>query len=171
MDKREHFVQILEAEVGYIEGHNNATKYGVHTKANFLPWCGSFCNWAAFKAKYKAFNVVSTKAGANAYKKAGKWHDAETATPQRGWYAFMGFDKKNPQAIQHVGTVRKVLPLGFVLMVEGNTSPDKKGSQANGGEVAFKVRAYKKKNGSKLQPSKPVFIIGFGQNDLQGDKI
>jgi hypothetical protein len=49
---------------------------------------------------------------------------------------------------------------GTVVTVEGNTTPDKKtGSQANGGEVAMKVRAYKTDNKRKLKP----FIVGFGR--------
>jgi hypothetical protein len=47
--------------------------------------------------------------------------------------------------------------------VEGNTSPDKKGDQRNGGECCLKVRAYKKKNGSKLRKSQVVAIVGFGR--------
>jgi hypothetical protein len=51
---------------------------------------------------------------------------------------------------------------GTVKVVEGNTAPDKKGDQRNGGEVCLKIRAYKKKNRG-LKPSLPVFIVGFGK--------
>ena len=47
--------------------------------------------------------------------------------------------------------------------MEGNTSPDKKGDQRNGGEVCLKRRAYKKKNGSKVKMSLPVYVVGFGK--------
>jgi hypothetical protein len=59
---------------------------------------------------------------------------------------------------------------GTVTTIEGNTSSNKKGSQANGGEVCLKIRAYKKKNSGKLKPSLPVFVVGFGRpkfNQLQ----
>jgi hypothetical protein len=52
---------------------------------------------------------------------------------------------------------------GTVTCIEGNTSPDKKGDQRNGGEVCLKKRAYKKKNGATLKKSLPVFIVGFGK--------
>jgi hypothetical protein len=52
---------------------------------------------------------------------------------------------------------------GTVTCVEGNTASDKKGDQRNGGEVCLKVRAYKKKNGSKVLPSKAVAVVGFGK--------
>jgi hypothetical protein len=49
---------------------------------------------------------------------------------------------------------------GTVTTIEGNTSPEKKkGSQANGGEVAERIRAYKKDNKRKLTP----YIVGFGR--------
>jgi hypothetical protein len=50
---------------------------------------------------------------------------------------------------------------GTVTTIEGNTSPEKKptGSQANGGEVAERIRAYKANNKRKLG----VYIVGFGR--------
>jgi len=50
---------------------------------------------------------------------------------------------------------------GTVTTIEGNTSPEKKpkGSQANGGEVAERIRAYKANNKRHLT----VFIVGYGR--------
>ena len=46
-----------------------------------------------------------------------------------------------------------------VTTIEGNTTADGvKGSQANGGEVCIKVRAYRPGNKRRL----PVTIMGFG---------
>lgn len=170
--KRAQFVAKLREQVGTVEGpRDNETIYGKFTGHNFQPWCGSLPMWAAHEVGYKEVeNVVSTVAGANSYKAKGKWHDAETAAPEPGWFAFMGFDPRNPKAIQHVETVVKDNGDGTAVFVGGNTSSGKKGSQANGGEVCLTVRAYKKKNGSKFRRSMPVFIIGFGQNDEQISK-
>ena len=52
---------------------------------------------------------------------------------------------------------------GTVTTIEGNTSPDKKGDQRNGGEVCRKIRAYQKKNRGKIKPSLAVAIVGFGK--------
>jgi len=38
-------LEVALAEVGTIEEGDNLTKYGKFTKADGLPWCGSFCNW------------------------------------------------------------------------------------------------------------------------------
>jgi hypothetical protein len=72
--------------------------------------------------------------------------------------------------ISHVGIVVKDNGNGTVTCIEGNTSPDKKGDQRNGGEVCRKVRAYKKKNGSKVLPSKAVAVVGFGKPKFKEPK-
>ena len=59
--------------------------------------------------------------------------------------------------------VEQVKGNGTVVCIEGNTASDTKGDQRNGGQVCRKVRAYKVKNRGKLQPSLPVFIVGFGR--------
>ena len=162
MSQREDFVAVAKTEIGTIEGpKDNQTKYGAFTKANFLPWCGSFVMWCADTAALKIPNCVSTLAGATAFQKAGRWQDAETATPEPGDIVFFNFP--GGREIDHVGIVVKDKGDGTVICIEGNTSPDKKGDQRNGGEVCRKIRAYKKKNGSKVLPSKAVSIVGFGK--------
>jgi hypothetical protein len=52
---------------------------------------------------------------------------------------------------------------GTITVIEGNTAADKKGDQRNGGEVCLKIRAFKKKNRSKLKPNMPVAVVGFGR--------
>jgi surface antigen len=89
--------------------------------------------------------------------------DAETATPQPGDIVYFDFPGDNVNRISHVGIVVKDNGDGTVTCVEGNTAPDKKGDQRNGGECCLKVRAYKKKNGSKLRKSQAVAIVGFGR--------
>ena len=80
-----------------------------------------------------------------------------------GDLAFFDFPSDNLDRISHVGIVLQVRDDGTVVTIEGNTAPDKKGDQRNGGQVCRKVRAYKKKNRGKLKPSLPVFIVGFGR--------
>jgi len=62
-------VEVALAEEGYVEGpKDNETKYGAFTKANFLPWCGSFVMWCANEAGVTMPNTVSTMAGAASFK-------------------------------------------------------------------------------------------------------
>ena len=43
-------IEVAKAEIGTVEEGNNLTKYGKFTKADGLPWCGSFVNWCAAQA-------------------------------------------------------------------------------------------------------------------------
>ena len=132
-------------------------------KANFQPWCGSFVNWCANEAGVKIPNTVYTPSGAAAFVKAGTWQKAEEATPQPGDIVYFDFPADGVDRISHVGIVVKDNGDGTVTCVEGNTAPDKKGDQRNGGECCLKIRAYKKKNGSKIRKSQPVSVVGFGR--------
>ena len=157
-------VEVALAEVGYIEGpKDNETKFGKFTKANFQPWCGSFVNWCGNEAGVKIPNTVYTPSGAAAFVKAGTWQKAEEATPQPGDIVYFDFPADGVDRISHVGIVVKDNGDGTVTCVEGNTAPDKKGDQRNGGECCLKIRAYKKKNGSKIRKSQPVSVVGFGR--------
>jgi surface antigen len=156
----ELFLSVAKAEIGTVEGpKDNETKYGAYTKANFLPWCGSFVMWCGNQAGVKIPNTVYTPAGANAYKKAKAWEDAETATPQAGDIAYFDFPSDGVDRISHVGIVVKDNGDGTVTCIEGNTASNKKGDQRNGGQVAKKVRAYKKGTKKGL----PLAVVGFGR--------
>ena len=164
MGQRNEFIKVARAEVGVIEGpKNNETKYGAFTKANFQPWCGSFVNWCANQVGLKIPNCVYTPTGALAFIKKGQWEKVDEATPLPGDIVFFDFPNDGVDRISHVGIVVRDNGDGTVNCIEGNTAPDKKGDQRNGGEVCLKRRAYKKKNGSKLKKSLPVFIVGFGK--------
>jgi hypothetical protein len=80
-------LEIAKGEVGTIEEGNNLTKYGKFTKADGLPWCGSFCNWVLAQAGVKVHSVVSTAVGAHKFKEISRWSD----TPTIGDLAFMDF--------------------------------------------------------------------------------
>jgi hypothetical protein len=171
MSQRDEFVAVALKEVGTIEGpKDNETKYGAFTKANFLPWCGSFVMWCASQVTLKIPNCVSTQAGAKAFLDKGQWQTAEEATPLPGDIVFFDFPGDGIDRISHVGIVVKDNGNGTITCVEGNTSSDKKGNQRNGGECCLKVRAYKKKNGSKLVKSQPVAIVGFGKPKFKETK-
>jgi hypothetical protein len=160
MSQLQKFLDVAQSELGYIEGPaNNQTKY---QKAN-QAWCGAFVNWVAKQAGVKIPNCVYTPAGATGFMDKKAWTLAEAAEPQPGDIAFFDFPGDALDRISHVGIVIKNNGNGTVTTIEGNTASDKKGDQRNGGEVCKKVRAFKKKNRGKVQPSLPVFIVGFGR--------
>lgn len=160
----ERLIEVAKAEIGTVEGpKDNETKYGAFTKANFLPWCGSFVMWCANEAGVKVPNTVSTPAGAAAFKKANSWIDGDLADPEPGDIAYFDFPSDGVDRISHVGIVIADNGDGTVWCIEGNTSGDAKGSQRNGGEVCKKLRAFKK-NPKKVQIS----IVGFGRPKFNG---
>ena len=160
MNQLKKFLEVAQAELGYIEGpQDNETKYQKPKQA----WCGAFVNWCAKQAGIKIPNCTYTPAGATAFMDKNAWTIAEQADPQPGDIVFFDFPGDALDRISHVGIVISNNGNGTVTTVEGNTSPDKKGDQRNGGEVCKKIRAYKKKNRGKVQPSLPVFIVGFGR--------
>ena len=164
MGQRNDFIAVAREELGVIEGpKDNETKYGAFTGANFLPWCGSFVMWCANAVSLKIPNVVSTYKGAKTFIKKGKWESVEEAVPLPGDIVFFDFPGDSLNRISHVGIVVRDNGDGTITCIEGNTSPDKKGDQRNGGEVCKKIRAYKPKNGAKLKKSLPVYVVGFGK--------
>ena len=160
MNQLDKFIEVAKAELGYIEGPaDNQTKYQKPNQA----WCGAFVNWCAKQAGVKIPNCVYTPAGATAFMDKKAWTLAEAADPQPGDIVFFDFPGDALDRISHVGIVITNNGNGTVTCIEGNTSPDKKGDQRNGGEVCQKIRAFKKKNRGKVNPSLPVFIVGFGR--------
>ena len=150
-------IELALAEVGTVEEGDNLTKYGEFTKANGLPWCGSFVNWVFAKSEVKIPSCVSTALGAHKFKEMNRW----STTPQLGYLAFMDFPHDGVDRISHVGIVVELMPGNQCMTIEGNTSGT--GDQRNGGQVCHKVRAFKKKNGSKLRKSQAVTVVGFGK--------
>ena len=161
-------IDIARKEVGVIEGpKDNETKYGKFAKANFLPWCGSFCMWVANEAKVKIPNTVSTVAGAAAFEKMGTWFEADCGqTPQPGDILYFDFPGDGVNRISHVGICAGIIADGVVATIEGNTSGKRKGDQRNGGEVCEQVRAYKPNKKKVL-----VSIVGWGRPNYKGNEV
>jgi hypothetical protein len=139
-------IQVALDEVGTAETGDNETKYGKHMKADKLPWCGSFLNWCADQAGVDVPNVVSTRAGADAFRKMKRWHE----TPKIGDFVFFDFIVDDKTTINHIGLVIRVSDKQIVT-IEGNTSGA--GDQRNGGEVMVKSRTLGARS----------FVVGYGR--------
>jgi uncharacterized protein (TIGR02594 family) len=139
-------IQVALAENGVAETGENETKYGKHMNADKLPWCGSFLNWCADQAGVEVPNVVSTKAGAEAFKKMNQWH----TKPKIGDFVFFDFVIDDKVTINHIGLVIRVSEKQIVT-IEGNTSGA--GDQRNGGEVMVKSRTLGARS----------FVVGYGR--------
>jgi hypothetical protein len=140
-------IEVALAEVGTVETGDNLTKYGKFTKADGLPWCGSFVNWCAAQAGVKIPSMVSTALGAHKLKEVSRF---VTTEPKIGDLAFMDFPHDGVDRISHIGIVVGVKTKS-VITIEGNTSGS--GDQRNGGMVMIKERAF----GSGKE------VVGFGR--------
>lgn len=129
-------IEVALEEVGYVEKPENLTKYGEYTKANGLPWCGSFVNWCFHQAGVKLPSMVSTAMGAQKMKEVGRWD----SKPQRGDLVFFDFPGDGIDRISHIGIVVDVKE-NQVITIEGNTAPSG-GDQRNGGMVMIKTRSF-----------------------------
>lgn len=133
-------------ELGYAETGDNDTKFGKWYGMNNQPWCAMFVSWVFHKVgEGKKVNASSKKgfascdAGLKWFAKKGKLVPVGQA--QEGDIVFFQFDTDAQP--DHVGiVVKNNIKRQRLVCIEGNTSPDNKGSQSNGGEVAEKKRAY-----------------------------
>lgn len=156
MGQRYDFCEMAVSQVGTKENPPNSNKVKYNNN-NGQFWCGYFVDWVAKQIGVKIPSCVYTPAGVAGFQGKGLWVNAATAKPKPGFIPF--FDFPGGEKTDHVGIVVSDNGDGTVTTVEGNTTADgKKGSQSNGGEVAIKVRAYRKDNKRKL----PVYITGFG---------
>jgi hypothetical protein len=160
-------IEVALSQVGYVEGpKDNATKYGEFTKANFLPWCGSYVNWCANQAGVKVPNTVSTVAGSDAFKKQKRWYDNDGVNvPEPGDIIYFDFPGDGVNRISHVGIVVKAdAKTGIAICLEGNTAGAPSGDQRNGGETCKKERGFRKNNAKKLLMG----VVGWGRPDYAG---
>jgi hypothetical protein len=130
---------VATAELGYIETPVNITKYWAAEKPSYQggAWCGAFVQWCLRKVGMalpldNPYFVPYVEIWARSN---GRWHDAG----QAGDLVIFGTPGTYHTG-QHIGFVEKPLGSGLYQTIEGNTSPDTRGSQNNGGGVYRRVR-------------------------------
>lgn len=133
-------IEIAKKEVGYKEGKNNDTKYGKAFGLNNQPWCAEFVWWVAAQAG-EGSKILKT-AGCEALEAWARKNDliVPVSLVQAGDIVLYDFTHKGVS--EHVGyAIGYNKNTHLVDTVEGNTSGDNVGSQANGDGVYFKHRA------------------------------
>lgn len=117
---RKKLVEIADAEVGYIEGPDNANKYGVWYRYNNAPWCAIFVSWCANQAGISTDIIIRyclCSEGVRWFEKQGNYYYREEYEPQAGDIIF--FQSKGN--ISHTGIVTGCDGT-YVYTIEGNTS-------------------------------------------------
>jgi hypothetical protein len=133
-------LRIAGAEVGYVEGPNNWSRYAVGGAQN-QPWCGSFVDWVLRHAGVRGEpSSVWTPSGLQGHRQRGTAIDRNGPVRPGDVVYFDWQGRTATQGVDHVGIVTGVRQDGRVETIEGNTSPTDQGSQSNGGGVYRRVR-------------------------------
>lgn len=133
-------------ELGYAETGDNDTKFGKWYGMNNAPWCAMFVSWVYNKVGLSNLVAASTKKGFASCDLGLKWFTKKNklvpvGQAVEGDIVFFQFDTDAQP--DHVGiVVKNNVKRQRLVCIEGNTSPDKKGSQSNGGQVCEKTRPY-----------------------------
>lgn len=133
-------------DAGYIEEGDNLTIFGKWYGLNGQPWCAMFVSYCFNEVKLSKLVAAQTKKGFASCDAGLKWFAKNgrlipIGQAQAGDIVFFQFDTDAQP--DHVGIVESNRPRRKQLIcLEGNTSPDKRGSQSNGGGAYVKVRPY-----------------------------
>jgi cell wall-associated NlpC family hydrolase len=138
-------VDAAKSQLNYRETGNNDTIFGKWYGLNNNPWCAMFVSWCYDQAGLVSKVAAQTKKGFASCDAGLKWFTKKNkivpvGQAQAGDLVFFQFDK-DAQA-DHVGICASNDGKGFLMVYEGNTSSDSKGSQSNGDGVFLKKRSY-----------------------------
>jgi cell wall-associated NlpC family hydrolase len=138
-------VDAAKSQLNYRETGNNDTIFGKWYGLNNNPWCAMFVSWCYDQAGSVSKVAAQTKKGFASCDAGLKWFTKKNkivpvGQAQAGDLVFFQFDK-DAQA-DHVGICASNDGKGFLMVYEGNTSSDSKGSQSNGDGVFLKKRSY-----------------------------
>jgi len=110
---RDDIIGVALTQVGYDEGYNNYTKYGVWYGLPNSPWCGMFVSWCANQAGIPT-SVLKRTGIANPSNFGLSYRSGSGYTPQKGDLFFK-------KGFTHVGLVYYA-DGDYFYTVEGNTS-------------------------------------------------
>lgn len=111
-------IKVARSQLGYREGPDNATAYGLIYGLNNQPWCYIFQSVIARVAGCGKVipRGAYTPAGADWFRRRGQWH----ATPHKGDLHFVFHASLG--RVGHVELVERVFPDGSFHVIGGNTS-------------------------------------------------
>ena len=132
-------LDVFRTQIGTVEARDGSTPYHRWYGLPFsAPWCMAFQCWGFHQAGASELihpKTAYTPTAADWFRARGRfdWN------PRVGDLVFFDWPD-SLRRIQHVGIVEAVEP-GAIITIEGNTAPDDRGSQGNGGGVWRRRRA------------------------------
>jgi hypothetical protein len=141
------FLDECRRHLGFEEGPNNETPFGVSRGAPNQPWCAAFMSFCLNAVGTGHGHLVYVPAIVARYREQGRLF----TEPQPGDLFCLWFPKKNRYA--HVGAVEAV-DGNFIWTVEGNSN---KAGSRTGGMV---VRLHRRWQGTKTVFARPPFAGG-----------
>jgi len=137
-------IALAKKEVGFKEGANNQSKYGAWYGLDHQPWCAMFVSWVFDQAKCLPL-IAQTKKGFAGCEVFEEWARLKGMVLPVGMVQpgdILLFDFAHAGKSVHTGIAIGYDPNTHLInTVEGNTSGDHAGSQANGDGVYLKYRA------------------------------
>lgn len=130
-------LRIARSQIGYEEGPNNDTKYGIDYGMNHVFWCQQFVWWVFRNAGAggEMPKTAVTRVAYPWYRKHRRIVRVRDAKPgDVVWFDFSSTLKP----VSHVGIVEKNLGGGRLQTIEGNTNT---AGSRSGGAVLRKVRS------------------------------
>lgn len=137
----DEIIEIAEREIGTTEYPPNSNKvkyntwfYGREVSGASYPWCAAFISWL-FRSEP---SLLKKSASCASILSDCITKKMIVSAPMKGDIVFFKFGNTS-KTTNHIGIVADV-QANKIITIEGNTSFDDKGSQANGGAVARRVR-------------------------------
>lgn len=121
LNQNAHVLSIARSQIGYREGYNNDTKYGIWYGDNHEPWCDQFVSWCGAQAG-EVKNVGRfeyTPSHMEWFKSRGQF---EVNRPEVGALVFYKWPGVSNDECDHVGIVEAVHSNGTFTTIEGNIS-------------------------------------------------
>lgn len=105
-------------QLGYHEGPNNDTKFGVWYGMNFEPWCDMFVSWCGSQAGEGPHvgKYAYTPSHLDWFTANGKFGQ----TPKPGAIVFFKWPGVSNDICDHVGIVESIRNDGTIITIEGN---------------------------------------------------
>ena len=148
-DQRKDIIAVALTQVGYYEGYNNDTKYGVWYGYNNIAWCGIYVAWCANQAGVPT-TVLARTGIANPY--------SYGLTPEPAGYIPKSGDLFFTPSYGHVG---------FVYYVEGDYFYSLEGNTWENGPEGVYIRKHKI---SSMVFASPKYQGGADHNYVAGNE-